>query len=93
MFNSGNSRLQDNSFKETTGHVGIVIQRYSDGAVLVLGGNQDNEVSLKMFSPSTVLRKYPAGFKINRLNNLASTDPRLIAELTSIATNEIQGTN
>lgn len=92
VFNSGNSRLQDNSFKETTGHVGIVIQRYSDGAVLVLGGNQDNEVSLKMFSPSTVLEDYPAGFKINRLNNVASTDPRLIAELTSLAAKEIQST-
>jgi peptidoglycan hydrolase-like protein with peptidoglycan-binding domain len=92
VFNSGNSRLQDNSFKETTGHVGIVIQRYSDGAVLVLGGNQDNEVSLKMFSPSTVLEDYPAGFKINRLNNLPSTDPRLIAELTSLAAKEIQST-
>ena len=27
---------------------------------------------------------------MNRLNNLASTDPRLIAELTSIATDELR---
>jgi hypothetical protein len=97
VFNKGNNKRGNRNGSEFTndsrGHVGILVQRYSDGSVLVLGGNQDNSVSLKLFTVETIKKSYPAGYKVKRLNNLPSTNPKLIAELTSIATDEIQGTN
>ena len=94
VFNKGNNKRGNRNGSEFTnnsrGHVGILVQRYSDGSVLVLGGNQNSAVSLKLFSPNYIKNNYPAGYKVKRLSNLPSTDPRLIAELTSIATDELR---
>ena len=93
ILNKSKTRNSDGSFKDTEGHVGIVVQRYSDGSVLVLGGNQDDSVSVKMYSPNDITKEYPAGYKINRLSNLGSTDPKLIAELTSFSIDSLRSTN
>ena len=94
VFNKGEDkdgkRTGSNFQVNTPGHIGVLVQRYSDGSLLLLGGNQAHSVSLKLFDKEYIDDEYPAGYKIKRLNNLASTDPRLIAELTSIATDELR---
>lgn len=47
VFERGNSTWQ--------GHVGFYVGQSKNGNLLVLGGNQDNKVSIKEFSPSKVL--------------------------------------
>ena len=83
VFNRGRQRNIDGSFVDVEGHVGVVVQRYSDSSVLVLGANQGNKVSLRMFSPEIIKKFFPSGYKINRLENMATINPALIAELTS----------
>lgn len=44
-----------NSINSWQGHVGIVVRVDKDGSIWTLGGNQDNQVNIKSYSPSRVL--------------------------------------
>jgi len=50
------------------GHVGFVVGRDNANNLLVLGGNQGNEVNIKAFNPNRVLGyRLPAGYWLPRL--------------------------
>ena len=89
ILNRGSRTDPEKSFeKNTKGHLGVLIHRYNDGSVVVLGGNQrsperdtSGTLNVTVFTAAHIQQYYPAGYVINRASGLDSVDPKIVSNL------------
>ena len=99
VLNKGNRTDPDASFKKNTkGHLGILIHKYPDGSVVVLGGNQrspqnntNGTLNVTVFTADHIQQYYPGGYVINRASGLDSVNPEIVSNLLNSFGKKIGG--
>lgn len=99
ILNRGSRTDPDASFeKNTKGHLGVLVHRYNDGSVVVLGGNQrspnrdtSGTLNVTVFTAAHIQQYYPAGYVINRASGLDSVDPEIVSNLLNSFGKKIGG--
>ena len=99
ILSKGKRTNPDASFqKNRKGHLGILIHKYTDGSVVVLGGNQRSPqrdtrgtLNVTVFTADHIKQYYPGGYVINRASGLDSVNPEVVSNLLNSFGKKIGG--
>jgi hypothetical protein len=84
VFNKNADRQPDGSFGWGQGHISFIVDVEDDGTIIAVGGNQGDRVQTSRYTPSSIARNYPGGFRVRRITNtsLEQTSPEVISAIT-----------
>ena len=84
IFNKNPDRQPDGSFGWGQGHISFIVDVEDDGTIIAVGGNQSDRVQTSRYTPSSIARNYPGGFRVRRITDasLEQTSPEVISAIT-----------
>lgn len=84
VFNKNPDRQPDGSFGWGQGHISFVVDVEDDGTIIAVGGNQSDRVQTSRYTPASIARNYPGGYRVRRVTDqaLEQTSPEVITAIT-----------